>query len=228
MVCHSVEVAKTKWCVSDAKKLGNLLAGQTHRSTGHTTFNKNFTKDSFDEFLARLPSLIKPNLQLFISIHCHAIKESREVYICPYDVNPSNLARTGIATSALRAALRALLNLREAKGVHIALYLDCCHTGLSETPGESSKDGLPYDDFWANGGDGLGLDSNSSSNSSSSSSGSMESSRQSSFEQIAACASHQKALEKEPFGSYLTFAFSRVRNPPDTPQLQTNLTQFNS
>jgi hypothetical protein len=191
---HSIEMPSTKCCVSDARRLYTLMTKRMYRCTAHTTFNKSFTKETFDDFIAHLPSVIKPNMQIMITIHAHAVREGKDTYVCPWDTDPSQLQRTGISLLSLRQRLREVLQT-DAKGVHIALYLDCCHSGLNaELDGSSSASLYDGDD------DAVSNDV------------SPRELRQSSFEQIGASGSNQKALEKEPYGSYLTYAFANFIN----------------
>eukprot|EP01122_Echinamoeba_exundans_P006965 TRINITY_DN2051_c0_g1_i1.p1 TRINITY_DN2051_c0_g1~~TRINITY_DN2051_c0_g1_i1.p1 ORF type:complete len:2287 (+),score=477.69 TRINITY_DN2051_c0_g1_i1:121-6981(+) len=190
---HNVDIPETKSCVSDAKRLYTILTEKTFQCRAHTTFNRNFTKESFEEFLHYLPSIIKPGLQVLLCIHSHAMREAGDTFVCPWDADPAHLSRSAISLNALRDRLRDILGVKTAKGVHIALYLDTCHSGLTDDVSAASgtgRGGPAADDHVS---DSITLEENS---------------RQSSFEQIGASGSNQKALEKEPYGSYLTYAFA--------------------
>lgn len=192
---QSVDIPETKSCVSDAKRLYTILTEKTFQCRAHTTFNRNFTRESFEEFLHYLPSVIKPGLQILICIHSHAMREGGDTYVCPWDADPAHLSRSAISLNSLRDRLRDVLGVKTAKGVHIALYLDTCHSGLTDdvstnTAASATNQRSVADDHVA---DSITLEENA---------------RQSSFEQIGASGSNQKALEKEPYGSYLTYAFA--------------------
>jgi hypothetical protein len=189
---HSVDIPETKSCVSDAKRLYTILTEKTFQCRAHTTFNRNFTKESFEEFLHYLPSIVKPGLQVLVCIHSHAMREAGDTFVCPWDADPANLSRSAISLNSLRDRLRDILGVRTAKGVHVALYLDTCHSGLTDEMSTASVTGRgPVADDHVS--DSITLEENA---------------RQSSFEQIGASGSNQKALEKEPYGSYLTYAFA--------------------
>lgn len=72
----------------------------------------------------KIGGLVNEQDTVLIYLSGHGLKEGNEYYFIPQDVNPNNLAQTGLSQAKLKANMAKL-----AKTDHIFMFIDSCHSG---------------------------------------------------------------------------------------------------